>query len=106
MTVASRRAERAEQLADELGAEALAFEDRETRLADFDIVVSTIAAPAAVWSSSATAEAMRRRPARPLFFIDLAVPRNVESAVADIDNVFLYNLDDLARVAEENRVAR
>jgi glutamyl-tRNA reductase len=53
-----------------------------------------------------TAAAMRRRPARPLFLIDLAFPRDVEPAVADLENVFLYNLDDLAKIAEGNRVAR
>jgi glutamyl-tRNA reductase len=106
LTVASRRAERAEALAGALGAPSLAFEDRETRLADFDVVVSSVSAPESVWSASAAAAAMRRRPARPLFFIDLGVPRNVDAAVTDLDNVFLYNLDDLARVAEENRIAR
>jgi glutamyl-tRNA reductase len=49
---------------------------------------------------------MRRRPARPLLLIDLALPRDVESAAADLQNVFLYNLDDLARIAETNRSAR
>jgi glutamyl-tRNA reductase len=106
MTVVSRRASRAEELAAELGAQALPFEEREARLDEFDIVVSTAAAPQAVWTTSATAAAMRRRPSRPLFFIDLALPRNVDSAVADLDNVFLYNLDDLAKVAEDNRLAR
>jgi glutamyl-tRNA reductase len=49
---------------------------------------------------------MKKRPVRPLFFIDLALPRDVEAEVAAIQNVFLYNLDDLAKIAEENRVAR
>jgi glutamyl-tRNA reductase len=49
---------------------------------------------------------MRKRPASPLFFIDLALPRDVEPTVATLDNVFLYNLDDLAKIAEENRAAR
>jgi glutamyl-tRNA reductase len=106
MAVVSRRVERARELAAELGAGALAFEEREERLAEFDVVVSSAAAPGTVWSSAATAAAMRRRPARPLFFIDLALPRNVEVAVADLENVFLYNLDDLGKLAEENRLAR
>ena len=49
---------------------------------------------------------MKRRPARPLFFIDQALPRDVEPAVAELENVFVYNLDDLARIAEANRAAR
>ena len=50
--------------------------------------------------------AMQRRPARPLFFIDLALPRDVDSDVATLENVFVYNLDDLAKIADENRAAR
>jgi glutamyl-tRNA reductase len=59
-----------------------------------------------VISSAAVKAAMHRRPARPLFFIDLALPRDIEPAVAELQNVFLYNLDDLAKIAEENRAAR
>ena len=65
-----------------------------------------VAAPEAVISLEAVRSAMRRRPARPLFLIDLALPRDVDPAVADLDNVFLYNLDDLAKIADENRAAR
>jgi glutamyl-tRNA reductase len=106
LTVASRRTERAEALAADLGAASLAFEDRESVLQEFDVVVSAVSAPESVWSAAAAASAMRKRPIRPLFFIDLGVPRNVDAAVTELENVFLYNLDDLARVAEENRIAR
>jgi glutamyl-tRNA reductase len=106
ITVASRRGERAMALAGELGATALPFEQREARLAEFDVVVCSTAAPHAVLSLAAAAAAMRRRPNRPLFFIDLALPRDVDPAVADLDNVFRYDLDDLARIAEQNRSTR
>jgi glutamyl-tRNA reductase len=59
-----------------------------------------------VLTHDAVAAAMRRRPARPLFCIDLALPRDVEPTVTRLPNVFLYNLDDLAKIADENRVAR
>jgi glutamyl-tRNA reductase len=49
---------------------------------------------------------MRQRAARPLFFIDLAMPRNIDPVVAALPNVFLYNLDDLAKIAEENLALR
>ena len=49
---------------------------------------------------------MKRRPARPLLFVDLALPRDVEATVASLPNAYLYNLDDLAKVAEDNRRAR
>jgi len=106
LTVASRRLERAMELATSLGASALPFEQREPRLADFDIVVCATAAPDPVVSLSAARAAMQRRPARPLLFIDQALPRDVDPGVAGLENVFLYNLDDLARIAEENRAAR
>jgi glutamyl-tRNA reductase len=106
LTVASRRFERAMELATALGASAMPFEQRESRLAEFDVVVCATSSPDVVVTRAATRAAMHKRPVRPLFFIDQALPRDVEPAVADIDNVFLYNLDDLAKIAEENRVAR
>lgn len=106
LTVASRHFERAMSLATALQANAMPFEQREAQLMDFDVVVCATSAPGAVVSREATVAAMQKRPARPLFFIDLALPRDVDTAVAELQNVFLYNLDDLAKIAEENRVAR
>lgn len=106
LTVASRRFERAAELAASLGAAALPFDQREARLCDFDIVVCATSAPGFVMEAAAVGQAMRQRPARPLLFVDLALPRDVEPSVASLNNVYLYNLDDLAKVAEENRRAR
>ncbi len=106
ITVASRRFERAMELATALGASAMPFEQREVRLDEFDVVVCATSAPDAVVTHAAVAAAMKRRRAQPLFFIDQALPRDVEPAVAGLENVFLYNLDDLARIANENRAAR
>jgi glutamyl-tRNA reductase len=106
LVVASRRMERAMELAAELGASALPFGQHEGRLSEFDIVVGSTAAPETVVSAHATTAAMKHRPARPLFFIDLALPRDIDPAVAGLENVFLYNLDDLAKIAAENLAAR
>ncbi len=106
LSVASRRLERAMELADALGAFALPFWLMPVKLADFDVVVCATSAPEAVVTLAAVQTAMVRRPARPLFFIDLALPRDVDAAVAELENVFVYNLDDLAKIAEENRAAR
>lgn len=106
LTVASRRLENAMELAASLEATPLPFENRDQQLVASDIVVCSTSAPHAVVLQSAVAAAMRKRAARPLFFIDLALPRDVEAEVAKLDNVFVYNLDDLAAIAEENRVAR
>lgn len=106
VTVANRRVERAEALANALGGDVIPFESRDEQLAQFDIVVCSTSAPTTVVSRAAVRQAMNRRRARPLLFIDLAMPRDVEAAVGDLENVFLYNLDDLAEVAAKNRQAR
>jgi glutamyl-tRNA reductase len=106
LTVASRRLERAMELATALRASALPFEQRDARLGEFDVVVCATSAPAAVVTRDAVKAAMHKRPARPLFLIDLALPRDVDATVAELQNVFLYNLDDLAKIADENRAAR
>ena len=106
LAIASRRFDRAAAVAAELGAQAVAFEDSVARLGDFDVVVCSTAAPGTVISPEMAVAAMARRQGRPLFFIDVALPRDVHAAVAEIANVFLYNLDDLARIAAENRSAR
>jgi glutamyl-tRNA reductase len=106
LAVAGRRQERADEVAAALGAATVRFDERDANLSGFDIVVCSTAAPTAVLSTAAIATAMKRRPARPLLVIDLALPRDVEPSAADLQNVFLYNLDDLARIAERNRIAR
>ena len=106
LTVASRRLERAQELATTLGAVAIAFEQWPEQLANFDIVVCSTAAPQTVITSQSIQAAMKKRPARPLFLIDLALPRDVDPTAAEKENVFLYNLDDLAKIAEENLAAR
>jgi glutamyl-tRNA reductase len=106
LTVASRRLERAMELSSELSAFALPFWLVPVKLPDFDIVVCATSSPDAVISQAAAEAAMRKRSTRPLFFIDLALPRDIEPTVAALDNVFVYNLDDLAKIAEENRAAR
>lgn len=106
LTVASRTHGRAMELATELGASALPFEQAAPKLHEFDIVVCSTAAPHAVITQANAATALRRRPSQPLFFIDLAMPRDVEPEVAALENAFVYNLDDLARIAEKNRAAR
>ncbi len=106
LAVAGRNKERATEVAGGLGAGMVDFDERRSRLSEYDIVVCSTAAPGAVLETSAIAKAMGGRPARPLLLIDLAIPRDVEASAADLQNVFLYNLDDLARIAERNRFAR
>jgi glutamyl-tRNA reductase len=106
VTVASRRLERAQEAAAELGATARPFDQALADLAAFDVIVCSTAAPGTVISAAMVRAALAERRGRPLLFIDVALPRDVDREVGDLANVFLHNLDDLARIAAENRLAR
>lgn len=103
---ANRTAARAEELAQGFAGSALPFARLAEGLVDSDIVVSSTSAPEAVLTAAMIHAAMHQRASRPLFLIDLALPRDIEPAAAELPNVFLYNLDDLARLAEENIAQR
>jgi glutamyl-tRNA reductase len=106
LTIASRRLERAQEAAGEIGATPVAFDEALTRLGEFDVIVCSTSAPDAIISAERAATALQARDGRPLFLIDLAMPRDVDANVAALRNAFLYNLDDLAKIAAENRTAR
>ncbi len=106
LTVANRTPARALALAQALDATALPFEHFPRHLDAYDIVVGSTAAPDAVVRVADVAAAHAKRRAAPLLFLDLALPRDIEPAVADLENVYLYNLDDLARIAAKNLLSR
>jgi glutamyl-tRNA reductase len=106
LDIASRRFERAEALAQGLHGKAIPFERREAQLGDYDIVVCSTSAPDSVVSFAAVRAALAARRGRPMLLIDLAMPRDIEPAAGGLENVFLYNLDDLAEVAAKNRQSR
>ncbi|MEO0056043.1 MAG: hypothetical protein RLZZ50_1990 [Verrucomicrobiota bacterium] len=106
LTVANRTPERAFALAQQLDATALPFELFARHLGDYDIVVGSTAAPDAVVRAADVSAARNRRRALPWLFLDLALPRDIEPEVSRLDNVYLYNLDDLAKIAARNLAAR
>ncbi len=106
LAVASRSIQHATEVAGGLAAKTVSFEERDAHISTYDIVVCSTSAPNTILSTAAVAAAIKRRPARPLLLIDLAMPRDIEASAADLQNVFLYNLDDLAKIAEANRAAR
>ncbi len=93
-------------LVEELGARALTLDEAWDRFSDCDIVLCSTAAPHAVVTWDRVAPAIGRRGGRPLCILDLAVPRDVEPAVAQLENVFLYDLDDLQAVAAQAAAER
>ncbi len=106
ITVASRTLARAEEAAALAGGWATTLADLPEAVAGADIVASSTSSPDFVLTRDLIAACIKRRPARPLFLIDLALPRDIDPAAAQIANVFLYNLDDLAKIAEENLAQR
>ena len=106
LTVASRTLGRAMELATAFNGTALPWEHVTEKLGDYSVVVGSTSAPDVVVTTADVVAAMKKRPAEPIFFIDLALPRDIDAAVAKLDNVFLYNLDDLAKIAEANLAAR
>ncbi|HEX2861113.1 MAG TPA: glutamyl-tRNA reductase [Lacunisphaera sp.] len=106
ITVASRTLSKAEEAAAQAGGWAASLADLPDALTSADIVASSTSAPGLVITRELVATAMRKRAARPLFLIDLALPRDIDPAAASLANVFLYNLDDLAEIAEQNLAQR
>jgi glutamyl-tRNA reductase len=97
-----RTLERAEQLAAALGGRAAPLEELRPEMSNVDVVISGTGAPGLVIRREDVEAAQDARRHRPLFLIDIAVPRDIEPAAGDIDGVFLYDLDDLRSVAEAN----
>jgi glutamyl-tRNA reductase len=100
--VANRTHERALELAERFNGEAIRYDDLFERMRGADIVISSTSATHFVITKEQVASAMRGRGGRPLFLIDIAVPRDIDPAVNELSNVFLYDIDDLSGVVESN----
>ena len=104
--IANRTFERAARLAEELHGMPVAFERLSEALKEVDIVISSTGASGFVITREMIAAALRRRKNRLLFLIDIAVPRDIDPAVGEIDNVYLFNIDDLQEIVDENLQSR
>ncbi len=100
--ITNRTYERALRLSQDLGGSALRFEQLEDYLENMDIVIVSTGASAFVLTHEMVRKAMERRGYEPMFIIDISVPRNVEPAAGKVDEVFLYDIDDLKEVVESN----
>ena len=100
--VTNRTYERAVALAHEIRGEAIAFEEMNQGLRRVDIVISATNSPQPLIGHDEVVKLMRDRKQRPVFFIDIADPRDIEPSVGEIGNVYLYNIDDLKKVSDEN----
>jgi glutamyl-tRNA reductase len=104
--VSNRTHHRAVELAERYRGDVVPWEDFPAALAEADIVIASTGAPHPVVRAAMVREAMEKRRNEPLCLIDIASPRDVEPKIADLYNVFLFNLDDLKAIAEENRRRR
>jgi glutamyl-tRNA reductase len=100
--IANRTPARAQQMAEEFHGRAVLLDEIEETLRDVDIVISSTGAPGYVITAGMVAAALRRRKNRLLFLIDIAVPRDIDPAAGALENVFLYNVDNLQDIVDEN----
>ncbi len=108
MAIANRTLERGEALAARFGAQVMRLADIPERLHEFDAVISCTASTLPIIGLGAVERALKRRKHRPMFMVDLAVPRDIEIEVKDLSDIYLYTVDDLATVVQtgkENRQA-
>ena len=105
-TIATRRQDRGEALASEVNGRVIAWDDRLAALAEADILVSATGSPDLVLTAAELSRAIAARRGRPMFVVDLAVPRDIDPAIADREEVFLYNIDDLRGIVQENLARR
>jgi glutamyl-tRNA reductase len=106
ITVANRTLERAERLAARFNARAIELRALGEHLQDYDIVVSCTASSLPILGKGLVERALRARRRRPMFMVDLAVPRDIEQEAGELDDVFLYTVDDLAALVSSNLDAR
>ena len=104
--VMNRSLDRADHLAREFSGKVIAWDDWESALTLPDVIVSSVSAEEPVLKRSVLEKAMTARGNRPLFVMDLGMPRNVDPDAADLYNFYLYNIDDLTQIVQQNRSAR
>ena len=106
ITVTNRTHERAQELARSLSGRAIPFNHMQGALAEADLVISCTGSPGYILTSGAIQTAMEARPERPLFLLDIAVPRDIDPASANISNVTLHDVDDLDTISDTYRLER
>ena len=106
MIISSCHHERAEEIAKVLGGEAVHYETYNERVEEADVLIASTLAPHVLITEKQVKGWMKARHERPLFLIDIAVPRNIEASVEKLDNVYLYNIDDLQNIANKNQASR
>ena len=106
MIIANRTRERAQVLADEVGAEVVALSDIDERLKEADIIISSTASPLPIIGKGMVERALKSRRNQPMLLVDIAVPRDIEPEVGKLANAYLYSVDDLHAIIQSNLAQR
>ncbi len=106
ITVANRTLAKAKAIAEPLGGEVLTLAQIPSHLKDADIVISSTASQLPIIGQGLVQSALKERKYKPMFIVDLAVPRDVEAEVGELDDAFLYTVDDLQQIVEQNLASR
>ena len=106
IAIANRTLERGEKLASRFGGEVMRLADLAERLHEFDAIISCTASQLPIIGLGAVERALKKRRHRPIFMVDLAVPRDIEPEVKALDDVYLYTVDDLASVVQTAQASR
>lgn len=106
LIIANRTRERAQLLADEVGAEVIGLAELDSRLAEADIIISSTASPLPIIGRGMVERALKARRNQPMLLVDIAVPRDVEPEVGKLANAYLYSVDDLQAIIENNMAQR
>lgn len=106
ITVANRTLARAQAIAEPLGASVLTLAQISSHLKEADIVISSTASQLPIIGKGVVQSALKERKHQPMFLVDLAVPRDVEAEVAELDDAYLYTVDDLQQIVEQNLASR
>lgn len=106
ITVANRTIERAKSLAEEVDAEVISLAQLPEKLHDADIVISSTASTLPIIGKGMVEQALKQRRYKPMLFVDIAVPRDIESQVGELDAAYLYSVDDLQAIVNENMASR
>jgi glutamyl-tRNA reductase len=106
LLIANRTLARAKSLAASMNGHPISFDEMPSRLHEADIVISSTGSPTAVLKAKDVRGVLKQRKNRPMFFIDIAVPRDIDPDVNNLDNIYLYDIDDLKEVVEENMSQR
>ncbi len=106
IVVANRTLHRAQELAEQFGAHAVLLGEIPEQLVSADIVISSTASPLPILGKGAVEQALKARKHKPIFMVDIAVPRDIEAQVGDLADVYLYTVDDLKDIVESNKRSR